>query len=237
MTSTAPARPAIAFVDFDGTLLIRESRTLTAWPAIRRGLVPAWLGVQVFCSYVAYKLGLFPRERANAIAFRCYAGQSPDAIQQAVDGMHEDILQHWLSAPVVSRIKAHQRAGDLVVVATAAASYFAYPTARALGIVDVLGTELEIDDGRCTGRVLDGVLEGERKLVRAQAFAAAHGVELAACTFYSDHINDLPLLAAVGRAVAVGPNKALRREAERRGWEIVEHERSRSVASLKQPAL
>ena len=224
MTSTASPR-SIAFVDFDGTLLIRESRTLTALPAIRRGLVPAWLGVKIFCSYIAYKLGLFPRERANAIAFSCYAGQTPDAIQQAVDGMHTDILQHWLSEPVVSRIKAHQRAGDLVVVATASASYFAQPTAHALGIAHVLGTELEVEGGRCTGRVVEGVLEGERKLARAQAFAAQHGVELAACAFYSDHSNDLPLMAAVGRPVAVGPNKALRREASVRGWEVVEHPR------------
>lgn len=222
---TSSSARSIAFVDFDGTLLIRESRTLTALPAIRRGLVPAWLGVQIFVSYIAYKLGLFPRERANAIAFRCYAGQAPDVIQRAVDGMHEDILQHWLSSPVVERIKAHQRDGDIVVVATAAASFFARPTAHALGIADVLGTELEVDNGRCTGRVVDGVLEGERKLARAQAFAAHHGVELAACSFYSDHINDLPLLAAVGRPVAVGPNTALRREAGRRGWEIVEHPR------------
>jgi HAD superfamily hydrolase (TIGR01490 family) len=225
MTSSSPSPPSIAFIDFDGTLLIRESRTLTALPAIRRGLVPAWLGVQVFFSYIAYKLGLFPRERANAIAFRCYAGQTPAAIQHAVDGMHTDILQHWLSDPVVSRIEAHQRAGDMVVIATAAASYFAHPTAVALGISHVLGTELEVDDGRCTGRVVDGVLEGDRKLKRAQAFAEQHGVDLAVCAFYSDHINDLPLMAAVGRPVAVGPSKALRREAGVRGWEIVEHPR------------
>lgn len=225
MTSSL-SRRSIAFVDFDGTLLIRESRTLTAVPAIRRGLVPPLLGVQIFLSYIAYKFGLFPRERANAIAFRCYAGQPPERIQHAVEGMHTDILQHWLSDPVVTRIAEHQQAGDLVVVATASASYFAEPTARALGITHVLGTELEVDEGRCTGRVVDGVLEGERKLARAQAFAAEHGVSLASCAFYSDHINDLPLLAAVGRPVAVGPNKALRREARARGWEIVEHPRS-----------
>jgi HAD superfamily hydrolase (TIGR01490 family) len=148
---------------------------------------------------------------------------TPEAIQDAIDDMHTDILQHWMSEPVVSRIKAHQQAGDVVVIATAAAAYFARPTAHALGIAHVLATELEVDDGRCTGRVLDGVLEGERKLARAQAFAAEHGVDLATCAFYSDHINDLPLMAAVGRPVAVGPNKALRREAGVRGWEIVEH--------------
>ena len=42
-----------------------------------------------------------------------------------------------------------------------------------------------------------------------------------AATFYSDSANDLPLLRAVGRAVAVDPDPTLRREAEKRGWAIL----------------
>jgi phosphoserine phosphatase len=44
---------------------------------------------------------------------------------------------------------------------------------------------------------------------------------LAEATFYSDSANDLPLLRAVGRAVAVDPDDALRREAETQGWTVL----------------
>jgi phosphoserine phosphatase len=41
-------------------------------------------------------------------------------------------------------------------------------------------------------------------------------------TFYSDSINDLPLLAAVTKPIGVNPDNKLREECEKRSWEIVE---------------
>ena len=41
-------------------------------------------------------------------------------------------------------------------------------------------------------------------------------------TFYSDSINDFPLLAAVNKAVAVNPDNKLREECEKRSWEIMD---------------
>jgi phosphoserine phosphatase len=60
--------------------------------------------------------------------------------------------------------------------------------------------------------------------VAARAIAEARGADLAECTFYTDHVADLPLLEAVGTPVAVGPNRALARVARARGWTIVEHQ-------------
>ena len=47
---------------------------------------------------------------------------------------------------------------------------------------------------------------------------------LEACTFYSDHIADLPLLEAVGTPVVVGSHRALGRLARARGWEVLPHD-------------
>jgi phosphoserine phosphatase len=44
---------------------------------------------------------------------------------------------------------------------------------------------------------------------------------LATATFYSDSINDLPLLGAVGTPVVVDPDSRLRAEASRRGWPVI----------------
>jgi phosphoserine phosphatase len=54
------------------------------------------------------------------------------------------------------------------------------------------------------------------------AYARGRGVSLADCAFYSDSIHDLPLLLEVGEPVAVAPDRRLRREAEARGWSILE---------------
>lgn len=224
----------IAFFDFDGTLLVRESTTLCAVPGITRGLIPPLLGARVVFALIGYKLKLISRAAAHKVAFECYRGRAPDEVERLIGGLHDDIMRHWLSAPVLERLEAHRARGHELAIATASARYFAAPTARDLGIPHVLATELERAGAHYTGHVVGGVLDGERKLERARAFAAERGVSLADCTFYSDHIADLPLLAAVGTPVAVGPHKKLRAEAQRRGWEILEHRRA--PAQLPSPA-
>jgi putative phosphoserine phosphatase/1-acylglycerol-3-phosphate O-acyltransferase len=216
-------RPAIAFFDFDGTLLRRDSRTLCALPGVKRGLISPALGLRIAASFVAAQLGVFSKERANAIAFECFRGAAPADIAHILDDIHANFMRPWLSPVVIARVSRHRAQGHRLAIATAGAAVFAAPAARDVGIAHVLGTELEQRGGVCTGLVSGPVLIGEHKLNRAREFAAEHGVDLADCSFYSDHIADLPLLSAVGTAVAVAPHRALRTEASRRGWEVLEH--------------
>src|SRR5205823_5781481 len=94
---------------------------------------------------------------------------------------------------------------------------------RELEIDELVGTQIGFDAGRCTGVVDGDVVEGAVKLAAARRIVAERGVELSACSFYSDHIADLPLLEAVGRPVAVGPEPALARVARARGWPVIVH--------------
>ena len=50
--------------------------------------------------------------------------------------------------------------------------------------------------------------------------AAREAIDLSGSYAYSDSVTDLPMLEAVGHPIAVNPDHALRREAERRGWQI-----------------
>jgi hypothetical protein len=53
-----------------------------------------------------------------------------------------------------------------------------------------------------------------------QELAMRAGLDLAGSYAYSDSSTDIPMLAAVGHPVAVNPDKELRHEAEKKGWEI-----------------
>ena len=78
--------------------------------------------------------------------------------------------------------------------------------------------------GRATARTPAGwsatCMHGPAKAEAITQLAAVEGLDLARCTAYSDSVNDMPMLSAVGHAVAVNPDSALRREARERGWEI-----------------
>lgn len=58
-------------------------------------------------------------------------------------------------------------------------------------------------------------------MTRLKRWMLENGFDLEGSCFYSDSLNDVPLLEVVERPVAVDPDPKLRAEAERRGWEII----------------
>jgi len=52
--------------------------------------------------------------------------------------------------------------------------------------------------------------------------AEREGFDLERCSAYSDSHTDLPFLEAVGRPVAVNPDRSLRRIASERSWPVLE---------------
>jgi HAD superfamily hydrolase (TIGR01490 family) len=215
----------IAFFDYDGTLVRRDSITICAVPGVRRGLISPWTGLRVLGTFVAYKAGLAARETAHRRAFEVYRDRRIDEVEELLRGLHDDVVEAWVSPSMVERVRHHQARGDEVVIATAAASVFPRPLARKLGIDHVLGTELARRGDRFSGELEGPVLDGDAKLARARRFAEERGVPLSTCTFYSDHIADRPLLEAVGTPVAVAPHPPLAALARERGWRVMGHDR------------
>lgn len=215
----------VAFFDFDGTVLVKESTRLCALPGVRGGFVHPVLAVRIAFAMVAYKLKLISRNRLHRVCFECYRGRSIPEMAPIIDVMQRNVMRRWFSQPMLDRIAWHRAQGHDVVLATASARSFATPTALDLGVPHVLATELEIVDGVSTGRVAF-VLDGNHKRDACVAFAAARGVGVEDCWFYTDHMADLPLLEVVGHPVCVGPHAPLRALALAKGWAIVEHTRA-----------
>jgi phosphoserine phosphatase len=85
----------------------------------------------------------------------------------------------------------------------------------------LLATECETHDGRYTGRSTDIACFREGKVTRLERWMLENGFDLEDSYFYSDSMNDLPLLERVTHAVAVDPDPNLRAEAEKRGWPVI----------------
>jgi phosphoserine phosphatase len=88
----------------------------------------------------------------------------------------------------------------------------------------LIATECELDtDGRFTGRIAGVLNMREGKVTRLNEWLAVQRIDLRDCdsTFYSDSINDLPLLLAVRKPIAVNPDLRLAAEAAERGWPVL----------------
>jgi HAD superfamily hydrolase (TIGR01490 family) len=143
-----------------------------------------------------------------------------------LDGWHRDFMERKIR-PLV-RDKAHalvaQHRGDLCAVITATNSFVTAPIAREFGIAHLIATEPECRDGEFTGGV-DGIpCFREGKVARLDAWLAARGESLGSFSeswFYTDSLNDLPLLERVTHPVAVDPDPTLRAHARHQGWRVM----------------
>lgn len=117
-------------------------------------------------------------------------------------------------------IDQHKAEGRRVVLATTTPYDLVKPLADALELDDVLATRYTEQDGRYTGGIVGDFVWGRGKLATARRWADERGIDLADSWAYSDSVFDLPLLAAVGRAVAVNPDPRLTLVALARRWPI-----------------
>ena len=118
-------------------------------------------------------------------------------------------------------IKAHREKGDRLLVITSTHRFIVEPICQSLGINEIIATDLEEINGSFTGKVSGTPTFKEGKVIRFNQWLKDQGETNDQSYFYSDSINDLPLLLEVSNPVAVDPDPALKAQAESRNWKII----------------
>lgn len=159
-----------------------------------------------------------PRARTLAAYFRLFADQPAADVA--------DSGRRWFTAelaagglfhpPVLERFQRHAAAGDRTVLVSGSFPPCLDPLARHIGADAVICSLPQVVAGRYTGAV-ERPMVGAAKAEAVRAEAAAHGIALADCAAYGDHVSDLPVLELVGNPVVVGDDPALVAYAAGRG--------------------
>ncbi|MFQ6573484.1 HAD family hydrolase [Pseudomonas sp. UM16] len=142
-----------------------------------------------------------------------------------LDEWHRDFMRDCVEPIILPKalalLKKHRDAGDKLVIITATNRFITGPIAKRLEVETLLATECEMVEGRYTGRSTDVPCFREGKVTRLKRWLEENGLNLDDSYFYSDSMNDLPLLEQVNHPVAVDPDPNLRAEAEKRGWPVI----------------
>ncbi len=118
-------------------------------------------------------------------------------------------------------VERHRAAGDTLLIITATNAFVTAPIAERYGIPHLIATEPEQRDGRYTGAVAGIPAFQHGKVQRLEQWLQARDEILTGSHFYSDSINDVPLLERVDHPVAVDPDPRLSALARERGWPIL----------------
>jgi HAD superfamily hydrolase (TIGR01490 family) len=211
-----------AFFDVDGTLLTVQSGTLYIGFLRRNGLMDLADQLRIYWAYLTYRLGVLNMQRLAAVTSRWLRDREEREVMEHCRAWYEGEVQGFFCGEVVDRVREHHAAGHVVALLTGGTHYLNDHIAADLGIEHVLASELEVVDGRFTGRPIPPLCYGKGKIHHAETFAAEHGIDLASSFYYADSITDLPMLETVGHPRAVNPDPRLRIEARRRGWTVVD---------------
>lgn len=211
-----------AFFDLDNTILstssgrlwIRYLRQTRRLSRRQEAAIWGWIGL--------YALGLldFPHLMVRVMAGA--TGQDEAETWSLCRRWFDELVLGYIAEGARTAIERHRAEGHHVAIVTASTPYAAGPVAAHLGLGDAyLATRLEVRAGRFTGKLIEPACHGVGKVYWVDRYAAERGIDLTSSFFYTDSINDLPLLEHVGHPVAVNPDRKLTRLARQRGWPTV----------------
>ena len=236
-----PADPtAAAFFDVDNTMIRGASIYFFGKGMAGRGLVTTGDLLRFGWQQLAFRVrgteDLDAVAEARDKALGLVAGKSVTEIIAYGEEIYDELMERRIWSGTRALAQQHLDAGQRVFLVTATPVELARIISRRLGLSGALGTVSEVEDGLYTGRLVGEPLHGPAKAEAVRALAEREGLDLARCTAYSDSSNDVPMLSAVGHAVAVNPDGKLRDEAKRQGWEVRDFRTGRKAAQVGVPA-
>ena len=217
---------SICLFDLDHTLLPLDSDH--AWGQYTTHM--SWTDADNFAQlndafYRQYQQGELDIHAYVQFATQAAREQGLQASTIAHQAFMRDVIIPAIRPEATALVQRHRAQGDRLLIVTATNEFVTAPIAEAFGIDTLIAVQLERDpNGELTGQIAGTPSFGPGKVVRLQQWLEQQGLTWAGIrsTFYSDSINDLPLLEKVNHPVATNPDARLRAVAQQRGWPILE---------------
>jgi HAD superfamily hydrolase (TIGR01490 family) len=211
----------LALFDLDHTLLPIDSADTWSHHVVRRGGLDTELyGARIRQFAEEYRAGTFDVDAYVRFQMELLAAFP----REVLDGWHREFMESHVTPalrdPARALVERHRAQGDELALVTGTNAFVVTPIAQALGIEHVLAVEPEERGGRFTGGVVGTHTYQDGKVRKVVEWLAARGrsFEDTVTTFYSDSINDLPLLEKVTFPVVTNGDARLLEVARERGW-------------------
>lgn len=211
-------KPEVIFWDIDGTLLPSSMESLlVSLLRADRELPLHRLTLNLLCRLLTfpppywYNIKLFylrnrTIEEVESLAYRCW----------------EQKIRPRLRSRLTDTIRRLNDTGRRQVLLSGTPRFLAERVAKHVGLTEIIAAEPEVIDGKLSGGVTGPYPIGMQKLIEADSWLNANGFLPAQALALADHWNDRHLLRHLGKAIVVYPAARQRREAEMRGWPVID---------------
>ena len=173
--------------------------------------------------YDQYYEGNLDYDEWAEFALSTIKGKTPFDLEEPLSKFLSTVIEPMINIYALRLLHNHHHDNDIMLLASATNSVLVEPIARRLGFENIVATEVEIIDGVYTGKVYGRPALGQGKLTKVEEWAAQNNIkDFKDAIFYSDSINDLPLLSEVGVPIAVNPDDRLRNLSIKNNWEVID---------------
>lgn len=173
--------------------------------------------------YNQYYLGKLDNEEWSKFALSYFKGKRAEDIENQINEFLSTIIEPIINIYALRLLHEHSHNNDTMLLASATNSVIVNPIAKRLGFKNIVSTDVEMVNSIYTGKIQGEHALGKGKLLKVKKWMNDNGfLNFKDTVFYSDSINDLPLLLKVNQAIAVNPDDKLRQESNERSWEIID---------------
>lgn len=217
------SKPALVIFDLDNTILNGDSDYAMINYLVHTQALDESAEKQNQIFIEDYQRGELDFDAYTTFALSAYVGMTRSEINEYMLPFVAKVIEPMINTLALRIIHDHGDRGDTILLASATNELIVQPIAKRLDIQNVIGTQVKFINDKCTGEYIPPSALGEGKLKLVQQWMQRNNFDdFSGVTFYSDSINDLPLLEAVDFPKAVNPDAMLEKISLERGWEIID---------------
>ncbi|MDA9657832.1 HAD-IB family hydrolase [bacterium] len=217
------SKPALVIFDLDNTILNGDSDYAMINYLVHTQVLDERAEKQNQIFIEDYQRGELDFNAYTTFALSAYVGMTRSEINEYMLPFVAKVIEPMINTLALKIIHDHGDRGDTILLASATNELIVQPIAKRLDIQNVIGTQVKFINDKCTGEYIPPSALGEGKLKLVQQWMQRNNFDdFSGVTFYSDSINDLPLLEAVDLPKAVNPDAMLEKISLERGWEIID---------------
>jgi HAD superfamily hydrolase (TIGR01490 family) len=213
---------SLAIFDLDNTLIAGDSDFLWGQFLVDHGIVDGDHYEQANAKfYQAYKTGKLDIGEYLDFALKPLSEHPVEQLLEWRQQFVEEKIRPLILPKAQRRIEWHRDNNHTLLIITATNRFVTEPTAQLYGIDNLLATNPEFINGQYTGKVEGTPCYQDGKIINLDQWLSDGRESLINDTwFYSDSMNDIPLLQQVDNAIAVDADETLTKKAAQEGWLI-----------------
>jgi HAD superfamily hydrolase (TIGR01490 family) len=212
----------ISVFDVDNTILKVNSSFRYYFYLCRKKIFPWRYIINAVFYYLQFLLFMTtPSHLHHKVFNKFLKGRNKKEIFDHAANFFDEVLQNKLFIPIIKCVKEAKKQGHHVVLLSNSPNELICPLAQYLG-VDEFYSSIYSSNKLGAMEKIDFLMDGDAKAEYTLSLAKKMNVKKENIFAYTDSYWDLPLMEVVGKPIAVNPDRKLRKECYRKGWNIID---------------